>query len=379
MHNDRFLHSHGFILKKGRQLLATLCLGAALTLSPAVYAQDSSALPDFLTQENGDSSSSDQSPPLFADDAGTNDGAQPPGLAPLPPGPGNGDDDFFSDGDFDFEKSPNQLQEEIRSEAFDAALRGLLPLRPEEIRMLLERFDRTQEAVEVPIYPEPKPEFVVNTIPMDPGTKPLVVKTALGNVTTLNFIDTTGQPWPIERMAWAGDFDIIETELDDDDYENTLRIMPRSEYARGNISIDLLDLKTPIIMIIETDRDSIHYRYDAIVPDFGPFAKTPLIQQGITLAAGRPDISSILQGIIPGAAQRMTVSGADGRTTAYSLNGMTYLRTPLTLLSPGWSQSVSSADGMRVYEIQNTPIVLLSERGKMVRASLSERENLLEE
>ena len=60
-------------------------------------------------------------------------------------------------------------------------------------------------------------------------------------------------------------------------------------------------------------------------------------------------------------------------------NGQTYLRTPLTLLSPGWSNSMTSADGMKVYEIRNTPVVLLSDKGKMVRAHLSDREELLNE
>ncbi len=53
--------------------------------------------------------------------------------------------------------SKNDARENVRSQAFDAALQGLLPLRPEEIRKLLERFDRTQESVELPVYPPPRP------------------------------------------------------------------------------------------------------------------------------------------------------------------------------------------------------------------------------
>jgi len=58
---------------------------------------------------------------------------------------------------------------------------------------------------------------------------------------------------------------------------------------------------------------------------------------------------------------------------------MTYVRTPLTLLSPGWNASVSSMEGMNVYEISNSPVLLLSDRGRMVRARLSNREDVADE
>lgn len=299
-----------------------------------------------------------------------------------PAGPASPEEDIFGlDQEFDFEKTPEQLQEEVRSQAFEAALQGLLPLRPEEIRVLLERFDRTQESVETPIYPPPKPLMSVGTLTMDPGSEPTVIKTGLGHITVINFIDITGKPWPIRNISWAGDFDIMQTtvEASEGEYENVLNITPKTEYARGNMSVEMVGLQTPIIIILETNRDEVHYRFDATIPEQGPMAEIPLIDRGITLAAGRADISALLQGMIPNSAQKLNVAGVDGRTSAYSYNGLTYLRTPLTLLSPGWNNSATSADGMRVYEIQNTPVVLLSEKGKMVRAQLSDREELLDE
>ncbi|MFP4313789.1 MAG: DotH/IcmK family type IV secretion protein, partial [Alphaproteobacteria bacterium] len=200
-----------------------------------------------------------------------------------------------------------------------------------------------------------------------------------GHITVVNFIDITGEPWPVKDVSWAGEFEIMESRLEDDDFENVIKITPQNEYARGNMSVSLVGLQTPIIMILETGRDEVHYRFDATVPEQGPLAEIPLIDKGITLAAGRADISGLLQGMIPASAQKLNVAGVDGRTSAYNYNGMTYLRTPLTLLSPGWRNSATSADGMRVYEIQSTPVVLLSDKGKMVRAQLSDREELLNE
>jgi intracellular multiplication protein IcmK len=160
---------------------------------------------------------------------------------------------------------------------------------------------------------------------------------------------------------------------------NIIRITPQSEFATGNLSVRLLTLDTPVIMTLETSREIVHYRFDAVIPEYGPMAKPPVIDQGITISAGDPEIASVLQGAVPANAQKLKVAGVDGRTTAYKQGGTTFVRTPLTLLSPGWSSSVASADGMRVYAIKDSPILLLSDRGKMVRARLSERDSFLED
>jgi intracellular multiplication protein IcmK len=301
--------------------------------------------------------------------------SSPPG-AVLPPGPGQAFS-FGEDAQFDFEKDSAMLEEEARREAFDAALEGLLPLRPDEIRELLERFDKTQESVELPVYPYPKPELKVEQISLDPGVKPAVLKTAYGHVTSIGFLDVSGAPWPIEDISWAGDFEVIDGSAKG--MSHILNISPQSEFAYGNMVVRLLTLKTPVILTLEANREIVYYRFDAIVPDYGPFAEAPLIEAGITTKAGDQDMTSVLEGVIPPDAERLKVAGADARTSAYRYNGMTYLRTPLTLLSPGWDSSVASADGTRVYSFGDAPVVLLSDKGKMIRVHLSDREDILDE
>lgn len=279
-------------------------------------------------------------------------------------------------------ESPEERKEQARKEAFDAALEGLLPLRPGEIRALLERFDRTQESVETPVYPNPKPEVVVQNISLDPGSEPPVVKMAYGQVTTVNFLDSTGAPWPVQDVSWAGNFEIIQVEQGGTDasrFTHMFRISPQSEFAYGNMSITMTGLRTPVILTLETNRDVVHYRFDAVLPGYGPLAEAPLIDNGITTAAGGEDMSLMLEGVVPSKATKLNVSGVDGRTSAYRYNDLVYVRTPLTLLSPGWSSSTSSADGTRVYEINDAPVLLLSDHGRMVRAKLSDRVDILEE
>jgi intracellular multiplication protein IcmK len=265
-------------------------------------------------------------------------------------------------------KSPEEIKAEIRDDAFNAALTGLMPLNPPEIRKLLKRFDETKEATEIPVFPYPEPITVVKNVSLDPGVKPIELKLATGNVTTVGMVDATGAPWPIFDMTWAGNFTVTPPTQG----SNSFVITPMSEFAAGNVSIRMIGLPTAITFVLRTHRDEVYYRVDARLPENGPFAKPQLIEQGMTLEAGCNCLTSILDGTIPEDAKKLEVSGTDGRTTAYKYNSRTYIRTPLTLLSPAWSESTKSADGMNVYSTGSAPVILLSDQGRMVRARLSD-------
>jgi intracellular multiplication protein IcmK len=273
------------------------------------------------------------------------------------------------------EQSEEELAEEIRQEAFDAAITGLFPLRPENIRQLLREYDTTRRAAEEPINGIPTPEVKVETISLDPGVAPMVLKTATGHITTLNILDATGAPWPIQDVGWAGDFEVVEPE----EGSHIIRITPMSIAAYGNMSIRLLELQTPVTISLSTSKDEVQYRVDARIPQLGPFAQAQLIDGGSERVAGDSTLMAVLDGVPPNGATKLEVSGVDGRTTAYSLNNKTYVRTPLTLLSPGWDQSVSSADGMNVYTLNETPVLLLSDNGRFARANLTIGKDLLDE
>lgn len=259
------------------------------------------------------------------------------------------------------------VETQIRAQAFNAALTGLLPLHPNEIRAFLKRYDQVREAIEKPVYPYPEPEIVFQTISLDPGSTPPLIKLATNHVSTLNILDVTGAPWAIQDVSWAGNFEITQPE----EGAHVIRIIPLSEFSHGNISIRLVELKTPIIFTLETHRDTVQYRFDARIPQPGPEAKVPLMEGTTKLTAGDSTLNAILDGVPPSDVEKLNVTGVDGRTTAYRLGDMTFVRTPLTLLSPGWFNSLSSADGMHVYALTNAPVLLLSHQGQVTRAFVS--------
>jgi intracellular multiplication protein IcmK len=256
----------------------------------------------------------------------------------------------------------------IEEQTFDAALKQLLPMKPEEIRKTLEAFKFSREAAETPIT-VPTPMQVVRTLSLDAADTPIIVKMAPGHVTTITIVDSTGAPWPIQDVGWAGRFDVSPPESGG----HVIRITPLTAHGMGNMSIRLVDLITPVVMQLGTGIDEVYYRLDARVPKPGPLAKTPIIEYGgLQAVAGRDDnLTGVLEGTPPAGAERLTIKGVDGRTMAWKISDRIYLRTPLTMLSPGWDSSVTSADGVNVYTFEKAPVVLLSDQGRMVRANIA--------
>jgi intracellular multiplication protein IcmK len=268
------------------------------------------------------------------------------------------------------EDMQREVERQTREAAYEAAVNSLMPMRPSEIREMLEYFKRSREAGEQRIGGIPEPVIKVETISLDPGARPPVVLMSPGHVTSLNILDITGQPWPVQNVSWGGNFEIISP----DPGGHIIKMSPMKAHEIGNMSVQLLGLKTPVTFMLQTQLETVQYRFDAMIPEYGPYADMPLIDPGITTVAGDTSLTTVLQGVVPSGAKRMRVKGVDGRTSVFRFQNQSYVRTPLTLLSPGWSQSAKSADGTTVYVIDNTPVLLLSERGNMVRATIEDDE-----
>jgi intracellular multiplication protein IcmK len=261
-----------------------------------------------------------------------------------------------------------EQKKKIDEETFNEALKILLPLKPEQIRRVLDSFKDSRQAAETPIA-VPTPKVHVETISLDPSQTPLVIKTSPTRVTTLTVLDATGAPWPIQDVSWAGKFDVVGPE----EGGHVIRITPQTAHGMGNISIRLVDLITPITFTLQTGLDEVYYRFDARIPKQGPLAKPPLITNGgLKARVGNDEnLVQVLDGTPPTSAEKLKVEGVDGRTSVWRVSGQIYLRTPLTLLSPSWEASVTSADGMNVYTLNDTPVILLSDEGRLVHAHIA--------
>ncbi|HYF97953.1 MAG TPA: DotH/IcmK family type IV secretion protein [Coxiellaceae bacterium] len=251
----------------------------------------------------------------------------------------------------------------VADQAFSNMARSLMPLTPDQIRMLHYLFDQSRKsAAEAPALP-PKPTSSSVVVNLSPGATPPVIRLAAGFVTSLVFLDTTGAAWPIHAYD-LGDpkgFNIQWNKK-----SNTLLVQASDSYKSGNLAVMLEGLNTPVMLTLLPGQQAIDYRVDLRVPGLGPNALT-LVDE--TPGQGDPQLLNVLDGIPPAGGKQVEVLGGECQAWLSS-DGHLFLRTRLTVLSPGWISLMTSADGMHAYEIPKTPVVLASSRGKVVQLSL---------
>jgi len=261
-------------------------------------------------------------------------------------------------------------EREHNEKSFQRAEDGILPLTPDQIHSFMRKLEDTQAASETPSSGPPKGQMRISTLSLDPGVEPPQLNLAAGYVTTINMVDATGEPWPILDVGVGGNYDVAPTQAG----SHIVRVMPLTRIGTGNLSVLLKDLPTPVIFRLSSGGPNVDLRYDARIGRMGPGAKAPLISRP-RLEAGNENMMMLLENAPPSGAVKMKVSGVDARTKAWSMDSHVFVRTPLTLLSPAWDASVSSADGMTVYQIGDAPVLLMSDNGAMVRAQIARDED----
>jgi intracellular multiplication protein IcmK len=249
----------------------------------------------------------------------------------------------------------------IENKAFNDMKKSLYPLTPEQLKEL-HKIQQTNEYAKssTPGTP-PKPTATSQFVNLSPGSTPPVIRLAQGFVSSLVFLDSTGSPWPIAAydLGDPGAFNIQW-----DRTGNTLMIQASKLYNYGNLAVRLKGLNTPVMLTLIPGQKAVDYRVDLRIQGFGPQAKNMVMEEGVPPFANDL-LLHVLEGVPPPGSQRLAVSGGDAR--AWLSNERMYVRTNLTVLSPGWLASMTSADGTHAYEMQKSPVLLVSWHGKVMQ------------
>lgn len=242
--------------------------------------------------------------------------------------------------------------------AFRALLQQNMPLSPRQVVQLHQQIDIAQRAAATPANIPPKPVSTTLMVNLAPGSTPPAIRLAQNYVSSLVFVDSTGAPWPIAS------FDIGNPKalnIQWDGKSNILLMQAVSPYSDGNMVIRLVGLQTPITFELVTGQRVVDYRVDIHVSGLGP--NTRDMPTGVPLPPGANQLLlGVLDGVAPDGSRTLNVVGADAQ--AWLLGDKMYLRTRLTLLSPGWVGKMVSPDGMIAYELPRTSSVLVSRYGE---------------
>jgi len=251
--------------------------------------------------------------------------------------------------------------EVINKKAFKDMTDSLYPLSPEQIVNLKQTYQTAEYAQASPAGTPPKPTATSQFVNLSPGSTPPVIRLSQGFVSSLVFLDSTGAPWPISAYDLG---DPTAFNIQWDKTSNTLMIQAQKLYNYGNLAVRLKGLNTPVMLTLIPGQKAVDYRVDLRVQGYGPNANTMPQETGIPQEASDL-LLHVLDGVPPPNSQRLIVSGGDAR--AWLSNEKMYIRTNLTILSPGWLASMTSADGMHAYEMQKSPVILVSWHGKVMQ------------
>ena len=251
--------------------------------------------------------------------------------------------------------------EAIDELALEAVTQQLFPLTPAEILRVKQMYSTNEFAQASTPGTPPKPTATSQFVNLSPGSTPPVIRLSQGFVSSLVFLDSTGAPWPISAYD-LGDPQAFNIQWDK--VSNTLMIQASKQYTYGNLAVRLRGLNTPVMLTLIPGQKAVDYRVDLRVEGYGPNAKNTPLEEGLP-----PSVSDlllhVLDGVPPPGSARLTVSGGDAR--AWLLSDRMFVRTNLTILSPGWIGSMTSADGMHAYEMQKSPVLLVSWHGKVMQ------------
>ncbi len=268
-----------------------------------------------------------------------------------------------------------------------------IPLTPEMIRELGRRFGEARKAQEESATEVAAPVSRRVNVSYVPGQATNIIQMVKGYPTAVSFFDQTGQPWPI---AWdtnsnpaglaggancAGNpsgggpavaavgFHVCTPVKG----SNVLEITPMSLKPRGGLLVTLQAAPKPISFLLIGGGG----RYDADlsvqVAERGPNAKVQVVTRSNAPDTGAPFLTAMLDGVPPAEATPLSVSGVSPEDLrAWRLGDKVFLRTRLTLLSPEWTASENGEGGLTVYSVPATPVVLLTEHGRTVSATLTE-------
>lgn len=282
---------------------------------------------------------------------GTQNNTQPPIQPPPPNNPPPIDSQIVSQSDAEI----------IENKAFKDMTKTLYPLSPEQILHLKQTYQNSEYAQASTAGTPPKPTATSQFVNLSPGSTPPVIRLSQGFVSSLVFLDSTGAPWPISAYD-LGDPSAFNIQWDRT--SNTLMIQAIKLYNYGNLAVRLKGLNTPVMLTLIPGQKAVDYRVDLRVQGYGPNAKSMPLEEGIPPTASDL-LLHVLDGVPPPGSQRLIVSGGDAR--AWMSNEKMYVRTNLTILSPGWLASMTSADGTHAYEMQKSPVLLVSWHGKVMQ------------
>ena len=260
-------------------------------------------------------------------------------------------------------------------DVFNKMLNNQLPLSPEQIQSLHKSEDdiKRAHAKSARTMPDPISRSIQQSL--SPGKNPNIIRMASNFPTTLVFTDSSGAPWPVQKIIVGNKDGIDVPELDGSSGAalktptNIITLILKDEYASNSVTFLLEGAKAPIFMMLATAQPFVDVRVDVSVSARGPNAVAPKIDGGTQPGISLPSaFSAFLDGTPPDGSQRLKSDNPEVEAWIYEDKMM--LRTRLEVLSPYVFRKASSSDGTSVFEVAQASVVLCLRNGRTMSIGL---------
>ncbi|WP_342051221.1 MULTISPECIES: DotH/IcmK family type IV secretion protein [unclassified Cupriavidus] len=244
---------------------------------------------------------------------------------------------------------------DLKKEALDQTA----PMDARTTRALIEELYKRTGAASAPAKNTAKP--VASRFPVDlsPGATPPVVRIFRGQGASVSFLDSAGNPWPIEKARNFYDQAMTVTQLG----PHVVTVESNSDHASGSVTVLLKGLATPVTFTVVPSQSEIDYRADLIVPGRSPDAPARLPGGLGRVGITERGLENYLFGQTPEGARRLEVQDLPLAMAWQDASGRLILRTQAMVASPGPYQVLPSSDGTTVYELPAVPVLRVSVDG----------------
>lgn len=247
--------------------------------------------------------------------------------------------------------------EKLSDRAFEALLEEMYPTTPDQIKQIQEK----EKDLNNVLYDNSEPEALTDIIPVStrPGSKPIQILVAPFHTTTLNVIDSTGQPWPIAAVMYGNDTDYKVTKVDGHKYANIIRIDPKRDVGTTNINLSLADLSTTITVTLKNTIDKYHPSPILQIDKEGPQAKA-LPVFSIDGIKSDSVLKNIVLGLAPDGYEKLISS--DSEVEAWRFDGSIYIRTSYQPSSPLPRGIHHGPGGYAAYRMGDIPVLVMTNK-----------------
>jgi intracellular multiplication protein IcmK len=256
-----------------------------------------------------------------------------------------------------------------KPDLLEMAVDATIPMTPAQMKSFMEKLLENQRAISANITGTAPPRAItsVEQVDLSPGATPPVIRLALGQGSTLSFMDAAGRPWPIaDNLNFNGrayNAQLLAPHL----YAVTLL---SKEIA--NLSIVLKGLPRPIVITVVPALDETDYLKEYTIPKFLdglPPASIAASAKDGAQSFNSAELLDFLYRTPPKDAKSLTVKGLSDVMAWQTGSGKMVVRTSGMLVIPAFLRRHTSAD-VSVFELPLSPVVSITQNGSLHRVSI---------